>query len=77
MFEGFPPVTRPRMLEVGKEVLLTKLAVWFAGTPNSPKLWKRFGPLPGLVPPVMSKEVPCCVTVVFNPEDVMGDVAWA
>jgi hypothetical protein len=38
MFEGFPPVTRPRMLEVGSAVSLRKFAIVVVGTPNCPKL---------------------------------------
>jgi hypothetical protein len=55
MFEMFPPVMRPRMFEVAKlGVSLRKFAMLLLGTPKSPKLWKRFAPPPGLVPPVMS-----------------------
>ncbi len=38
ILDGFPPVTRPRMLEVGRAVSLRKFATWLVGTPNSPKL---------------------------------------
>ena len=37
MFEGLPPVTRPRILEVGVAVSFKKLATLLMGTPNSPK----------------------------------------
>src|SRR5438128_12510349 len=85
MFEMFPPVTRPRMLDVARPESLRKFAMLFVGTLKSPKLWNRFVPLrpPGRVPPVMSY---CTVpeggvaerlTWVFNPEGVMGAAAWA
>src|SRR5437867_12619175 len=54
------------------------------GTLKLPKLWNKFGPLPGLVPPVMSYWVfpagGACdrLTRVFSPEDVIGGGgAWA
>jgi hypothetical protein len=50
----FVPVTRPRMFDVGSPVSFKKLAMLFVGTPKSPKLWNRFVPPPGLVPPVIS-----------------------
>jgi hypothetical protein len=53
MFEMFPPVTRPRIFEVGRPESLRKLAMLFEGTLKFPKLWNRFVPPPGLVPPVM------------------------
>ena len=54
MLERFPPVTRPRMLDVARPELLRKFAMLLLGTLKSPKLWKRLAPPPGLVPPVMS-----------------------
>ena len=78
MFETFPPVTRPRILLVGSAVSFRKFAMLLVGTPNSPKLWNRFSPPPGLVPPVMSYwtfpagGVAERLTCVFNPEEVMG-----
>ena len=52
------------------------------GTLKSPKLWKRFVPPPGLVPPVMLYWVcpPTAIgplTWVFNQKMVMGAVACA
>ena len=38
MLDGLFPVTRPRMLEVGRAVSFRKLAMLFVGTLNSPKL---------------------------------------
>src|SRR5262245_60273107 len=65
MLDGFPPVTRPNMLLVGKPEPRTlpprstdpefkKLAILLVGTLKSPKLWNRFVPPHGLVLPVMS-----------------------
>ena len=84
MVEGFPPVTRPRMLDVARPESLRKFAMLFVGTLKSPKLWNRFGPFPGLVPPMMSYcTLPTGGVVerliwVFRPDDVMGGVlcAW-
>src|SRR5215831_9408031 len=52
------------------------------GTLKLPKLWYRFSPPPGLVPPVMLYCV-CplargsgALTCVLRPDDVMGAVAW-
>ncbi len=49
----FPPVTRPRILLVGSAVSFRKLAMLLMGTLKLPKLWNRFVPPPGRVPPVM------------------------
>ena len=38
IFEGLPPVTRPRIFEVGNAVSFKKLAMLLVGIPNSPKL---------------------------------------
>ena len=61
---------------------LRKFAMLWLGTLKSPKLWNRFAPPPGLVPPVMSYWV--CppteigpLTWVFRPDGVMGGAAWA
>ena len=83
MLEIFPPVTRPRMFDVARPELLRKFAMLLLGTPNSPKLWKRFAPPPGLVPPVMSYwtfpegSVEGGLTRVLSPDDVMGGTVWA
>ena len=82
IFEILSPVTRPRMFDVGSDVSFRKFAMLLLGTPNSPKLWKRFAPPPGLVPPVMSYwalpegSVEGGLTRVFRPDDVIGGV-WA
>src|SRR4029078_175213 len=75
------PVMRPRMLDVGTPELFRKFAILFVGTLKSPKLWKRFVPPPGLVPPVILYCV-CPLgrmtagpTCVFRPEPVMGEAA--
>ena len=39
MLERFPPVTRPRMLDVARPELLRKFAMLLFGTLKSPKLW--------------------------------------
>ncbi|BFU91924.1 MAG: hypothetical protein NTAFB01_31110 [Nitrospira sp.] len=81
IFETFPPVTRPRILDVAAPESFRKFAMLLLGTPNSPKLWNKF--VPDLVPPVMSY---CTVpvggvaerlTCVFSPEGVMGAAVWA
>src|SRR6476660_5307601 len=83
MLERFPPVTRPRMFDVARPELLRKFAMLLLGTPNSPKLWKRFAPPPGLVPPVMSYwtlpegSVEGELTRVLSPDEVMGGGVWA
>ena len=41
-----------------------------------PKLWKRFVPPPGRVPPVMLWRLPFVVTTVFRPDDVMVPVEF-
>ena len=79
MFEILPPVTRPRMFEVGSAVSLRKLAILFVGTLKLPKLWNRLVPPPGLLPPVMlyRVELPTWMglpTTVFSPDEVMGAV---
>ena len=62
---------------------LRKFAMLLLGTLKSPKLWNRFVPAPGLVPPVMSYWVfPAGgvaerLTCVFRPDGVIGDAAWA
>jgi len=38
IFDTFPPVTRPSMLDVGRAVSLRKFAMLFAGTLKFPKL---------------------------------------
>ena len=62
---------------------LRKFAMLLFGTLKSPKLWNRFVPPPGLVPPVMSyctapadgvRERSICV---FSPDGVMGGAARA
>ena len=53
MLEILPPVTRARMLDVGRPELLRKLAVVLMGTLKLPKLWNTFPP-PHRVPFVMS-----------------------
>lgn len=79
MLEMFPPVMRPRMLDVGSAVSFRKLAMLLAGTPKSPKLWNRLVPPPGLVPPVMSYctfplgSVVGALTCVLSPEEVIGE----
>src|SRR5215469_10035524 len=94
MLDGLPPLMRPRMSEVGKpegrmalgsagsiDPELRKFAMLLLGTLKFPKLWNRFGPPPGLVPPVMSYCVfPAGgvgerVTCVLSPDDVMGEAA--
>ncbi len=83
MLEMFPPVTRPRILEVGAPVLFRKLAILLLGTLKLPKLWNRFVPPPGLVPPVMSYctcpggGVADRVICVFSPDGVIGGCARA
>src|SRR5678815_5014899 len=81
MFEIFPPVTRPRILDVAKPESLRKFAMLWLGTLKSLKLWNRFAPPPGLVPPVMSY---CTfpaggaadrLTCVLSPDGVIG--GWA
>src|SRR5215472_10692668 len=84
---------RPRMLEVGRfgasntpfrsiDPELRKFAMLLVGTLKLPKLWNRFTPPPGLVPPVMSYcvfpagGIADRVTCVFNPEGVIGAAAW-
>jgi len=42
MFEIFPPVTRPRMLDVARPESLRKFAMLLLGTLKSPKLLNRF-----------------------------------
>ena len=81
MFEIFPPVTRPRMLEVARPESLRKFAMLWLGTLKSPKLWNRLVPPPGLVPPVMSNctcpagGVAERLTCVFSPDGVIGGVS--
>src|SRR6476659_1209608 len=82
MFEMLPPVTRPRIFVVARlGVSLRKFAMLLVGTLKSPKLWNRFAPPPGLVPPVMSywtfpeESVWGGLTRVLSPDDVMG--VWA
>src|SRR5262245_59130984 len=94
MFEMFPPVTRPRILLVAKpsasklpfesnDPLFKKFAMLLLGTLKSPKLWNRFSPPPGLVPPVMLNWVwpfgrlMGADTAVFRPDDVIGVTAGA
>jgi hypothetical protein len=77
MVDALPPVTRPRMLDVGRLESLRKLAMLFVGTLKSPKLWNRFVLPPGLVPPVMLYVLPFGVTMVLSPDEVMGGGVWA
>src|SRR5215467_6231374 len=93
MLDGLPPLMRPRMLAVGRfgsntvpfrstDPALRKFAMLLVGTLKLPKLWNRFSPPPGLVPPVMSYwifpggGVADRVTCVLSPEGVMGEAAW-
>ena len=70
------------MFDVARPELFRKFAMLFDGTLKSPKLWKRFVPPPGLVPPVIlycvcplgsMTDGPTCV---LRPEPVMGEAAW-
>src|SRR5215813_7037741 len=95
ILDGLPPLMRPRMLEVAKpegrmmfgfagsiDPALRKFAMLLVGTLKLPKLWNRFVPPPGLVPPVISYWVfPAGgiaerLTCVLSPDDVMGEAAW-
>src|SRR5215471_3392814 len=93
ILDGLPPLMRPRMLAVGRfgsstvpfrstDPALRKFAMLLVGTFKLPKLWNRFSPPPGLVPPVMSYwifpggGVADRVTCVLSPEGVMGEAAW-
>src|SRR5262245_23471227 len=84
IFEGFPPVTRPSMFDVPKPESLRKFPMLLVGTPNSPKLWNKLGPLPGLVPPVMlywtwplGRLIGPLTCVFRPPEGVIGAGTWA
>jgi len=82
MFEMIPPVPQPRKFDVSSAVSLRKFAMLLLGTLNCPKLWNRFVPPPGLVPPVMlywlcPVERLCGALIwVLRPEEVMGAL-WA
>ena len=65
MLDGDPPMTRLMIFDTPPGLM--KAAVFPGPTENWLKLWNRFGPFPGCVPPVMFTVLPDEVTEVPSP----------